>query len=26
VLFLPDVEHFQVGPKIAIQEFTLLPR
>ena len=26
VLFLPDVEHFQVGPKIAIREFTLLPR
>jgi len=26
VLFLPDVEHFEVGPKIAIQEFALLPR
>lgn len=26
VLFLPDVEHFEVGPKIAIQEFALFPR
>jgi hypothetical protein len=26
VLFLPDVEHFEVGPRIAIQEFALLPR
>ena len=26
VLFLPDEESYQVGPKIAIQEFQLLPR
>ena len=26
VIFLPDAEHFEVGPKIAIQEFDLLPR
>ena len=26
VLFLPDAEQFEVGPKIAIQDFDLLPR
>jgi len=26
VLFLPDVEHLVVGPRIALQEFELLPR
>ena len=26
VFFLPDVGHFEVGPKIAIQQFVLLPR
>ena len=25
VVFLPDVEHSQIGPKIAIQQFELLP-
>jgi hypothetical protein len=26
VLFLPDAAHFAVGPKIAIQQFALIPR
>ena len=26
VFFLPDVAHFEVGPKIAIQQFVLVPR
>jgi hypothetical protein len=26
VFFLPDVAHFQVGPKIAIQQFVMVPR
>ena len=26
VLFLPDVAHFKVGPKIVIQQFVLVPR
>ena len=26
VLFLPDAQEFEVGPKIAIQDFNLLPR
>jgi len=25
-MFLPDEENFDVGPKIAIQDFELLPR
>ncbi len=26
VFFLPEVAHFQIGPKIAIQQFVLVPR
>jgi hypothetical protein len=26
VMLLPDVEHFMVGPKIAIEQFELQPR
>lgn len=26
VFFLPDIAHFEVGPKIAIQQFALVPR
>ncbi|HET6170077.1 MAG TPA: hypothetical protein VFE01_07850 [Terracidiphilus sp.] len=26
ILFLPDAQHFEAGPKIAIQDFNLLPR
>ncbi len=26
LLFLPDLAHFEVGPKIAIQQFTFIPR
>jgi hypothetical protein len=26
IMFLPDMEHIQVGPKIAIQEFHVIPR